>query len=334
MTGEPPLPRMRENFIGGEALERRLADMVATGALSHGWMITGRAGAGKATLAYRLARALLHPARGDRQDLFVDAADQTFRWVGSQVHPDLFVAERRFDAKKERRETEISIDTIRELIAFLGKTSTTGGWRVAIVDSADDLNANSANALLKALEEPPAKTTLFVLTTTPGRVLATIRSRCRRIDLAPAPLEKVAQFVATEAGVDADIARRCAEAAEGRPGYALSLATSSGGEAVAAGDAFLAAAVEGRQAREAERLTGRDQDGAWEIFKTRLLQRLAAAARDQALGAPPAGDPAALADAYHQLNLLFARGEGLNADRQQILLSAGRLIGRAFRAAA
>ena len=81
--------------------------------------------------------------------------------------------------------TVLSVDEIRRLAGFFGMTSGAGGWRVAIVDTADDMNDNAANALLKMLEEPPARAMLLLLSNTPGRLLPTIRSRCQRLDLRP-----------------------------------------------------------------------------------------------------------------------------------------------------
>ena len=334
---EPPHePRERERQIGREALELSLAGQIRAGALGHGWLVVGGAGAGKATLAYRIARALLDPKALAGDTLSMPADSRTFRLIAQSAHPDLFVAERRVDAKTERVATEISVETIRDLIAFMNRTAAFGGWRVAIVDSADDLNRNSANALLKILEEPPPRSTLLLLTAAPGRLLPTIRSRCRRIHLDAVPDSDIAAFVESEAKVDAATAARVAAASKGRPGYALALATNEGPDAVAAVDAFLAAAARGEDvASVAAALSGKAGDARWEIFRTLMLERISDAARAHAAGdgARDCADaPAfALVRSYHQLTELLARGEGLNADRTQLIGAAARTLGRTLR---
>ncbi len=335
--GIPP-PRERANQIGREGVEAQLAPMIAGGAFSHGWMITGGEGAGKATLAYRLARALLDPAAlRAPTSLDMSPETKTFRYVAQSAHPDLFVAERRTDPKTERQETEISVDTIRELIAFMNRTAALGGFRVAIVDTADDLNKNSANALLKVLEEPPARAALLLLTSAPGRLLPTIRSRCRRIDLRAVPDADIAAFVAAEARATREAAQRFAAASGGRPGLALTLAMGEGGAAMEAVDAFLAAAAKGADAGAvAAALTGKAGDARWEIFRRMAVERLAHAARAAAMGegadpAFPVASAGTLGEAYRQLTELFDKGEGLNADRGQLILAAGRTLSRTLR---
>ena len=147
-------------------------------------------GIGKATLAYRMARFVLahpDPAAADvqtAQTLFVPVDNAVARRIASQAHSDLLVLERTVnDAGKMR--TEIAVDDVRRTVSFFGSTAGEGGWRVCIVDSADELNRAGANTLLKILEEPPARALLIVVSHTPGRLLPTIRSRCRRLTLRP-----------------------------------------------------------------------------------------------------------------------------------------------------
>ena len=101
------------------------------------------------------------------------------------AHPGLLVLKRGVNPKTGKLMTVLSVDEIRRLAGFFGMTSGAGGWRVAIVDTADDMNDNAANALLKMLEEPPGRAMLLLLSNTPGRLLPTIRSRCQRLDLRP-----------------------------------------------------------------------------------------------------------------------------------------------------
>lgn len=338
---DPVPPPQRERIVGREEVEAQLRAAIDAGALTNGWLIAGPKGAGKASLAYRIARALLdRKALSAPGELSMPAAARTFRLVASGAHPDLFVAERRYDEKAQRYESEISVETIRKLTAFLNRTASMGGWRVAIVDAADDMNRNAANALLKALEEPPAKATLLLLAAQPGRLLATIRSRCRRIDLRPVADETVASLLEDEAGLSPADAAALARAAQGRPGYALALAAGEGGEAIAAAEEFLQAAARGGDVSSViGRLTGKAADARWEIFLPLMLESVGEAARHRARGEPARppferADPAMLAEAHAALTSLAARGDGLNLDRGQLVAALARTLHRALQASA
>ena len=106
------------------------------------------------------------------------------RRVAALAHSDLLVLERTLNEKGNLRQ-DIAVDDVRRSVSFFGSTAGEGGWRVAIVDAVDELNAAGANALLKVLEEPPACALLLLVSHAPGRALATIRSRCRRLSLKP-----------------------------------------------------------------------------------------------------------------------------------------------------
>lgn len=333
---ELPAPHEREFIVGRSADEARLRTAVDQGALSNGWLITGAKGAGKATLAYRIARALLEPSSlADDVSLQVPKEARVFRYIAGRAHPDLFIAEREYDEKKERYATEISIDTIRRLNTFLNRTASTGGWRVAIIDCADDLNRNASNALLKSLEEPPPKTALLLVSNAPGKLIATIRSRCRRIDLRPVPSTDIEGLLKNELGLAGEEAARIAEAAKGLPGLALSLAAGEGAEAVTAAGSFLRAARAGDEVgRLASALSGRQADEKWSVFQRVVLEALSDAARGAARGETGGlaafGAPA-LFDAHQSIATLFARGAAVNADRAQMLAAAARIIRGAAR---
>lgn len=200
---EFPHPRHTAVLFGHDPVERGLARGVAQGRMHHGWLIAGAEGVGKATLAWRLARHLL--ARPDERDPFGDnleiASDTTAaRQVAALSHPDLLLLRRIWDTKTKRFTTTIPVDEVRRLRSFLTHTSAHGANRVVIVDSADELNLAAANALLKSLEEPPPNTFFLMVTSAPGRLLPTIRSRCRMLALHPldAPNLKLAALKALE----------------------------------------------------------------------------------------------------------------------------------------
>ncbi len=183
-----PHPRASKILYGYAGAERELAGAFAGGRMHHAWLITGREGIGKATLAYRFARhALANPserdARGEKLD--VPETSTAARQVLALSHPGLLLLRRPWDHKAKKLLTVISVDEVRRLRNFLAHSTEAASWRVVIVDQADELNINAANALLKSLEEPPARTVFLLISSEPGRLLPTIRSRCRRLDLAP-----------------------------------------------------------------------------------------------------------------------------------------------------
>ncbi len=193
---EPLTPRTTAELFGHEDAEARLLADFNAGRMPHAIILAGPAGIGKATLAYRLARFMLtQGAAGDSlfgapaapETLAVDAKNPVFNRVASGGHADLLVIERAFDDKKGKLKKNISADDARSIAPFLRKTAAEGGWRVVIVDGAEDLNPTSQNALLKILEEPPSKALLILTTTQPGAFLPTIRSRCRMVNLKPLP---------------------------------------------------------------------------------------------------------------------------------------------------
>jgi DNA polymerase-3 subunit delta' len=232
----PPAAASATRLIGHEGAEKSFLNALESGRMPHAWLITGPKGVGKATLAFRMARALLAtPAdRGDEGGLFgeapkrvvtleMEAGHPVFRRVAELAHSD-FRLLRRSPNDKGKLRSEIVIDDVRAAIDFLRMTPAEGDWRVLIVDAADDLNRNAANALLKILEEPRPRTVLILVSHAPGRLLPTIRSRCRRLTLSPLP----------EAVMEAEIRSRApdlagedlhlvAALAEGSLGHALTL---------------------------------------------------------------------------------------------------------------
>ena len=317
-------PEEQNRQIGRGAIEQHLRGLADDGALSHGWILNGPQGAGKATLAYRIARGLLDPtALEDGSSFDVSDDARVFRLIAGGAHPDLFVAERLWDEKKSRYQTEITVETVRKLIAFMSRTPAEGGYRVAIVDTADDMNRNAANALLKVLEEPPNKTLLLLLSATPGRLPATIRSRCRRMHLPPLPEEEIISLL-KEDGVEADEARNIAAAAQGRPGYAKRLAATGGIDAIALAQSFVKAAATRRDMHHfSTQLTGKAGDDRWEIFKDAIVDTLSASARQAATGSISKDFESVTPDrwinAWEDASNLIARGEALNLDRQQLI---------------
>jgi len=203
-----PHPRETRDLFGHEAAEKALAEALAGGRMHHAWLLAGREGIGKATLAYRFARhALAAPHERDpfHVSLAVGAETAAARQVRALSHPGLLVIRRVYDTKTKRFSASIPVEEVRRLRTFLSHSAAEGHWRVVLVDSADEFNINAANALLKSLEEPPVRTVFLLISSEPGRLLPTIRSRCRTLDL-PAlsgePLRRAARAAMIAAETD------------------------------------------------------------------------------------------------------------------------------------
>ncbi|MYZ47234.1 DNA polymerase III subunit delta' [Propylenella binzhouense] len=186
-----PLPRETFRLVGHAEAERELLSAYRSGRMHHAWLLAGMRGIGKATLAFRFARFVLsHPDPGSEAvaravDLAADPAGRPAHLMAVGAHPNVLHLQRDWDERAKRHRTEISVGAVRRLIPFLGTTAGEGRWRFVIVDTADDLNRNAANALLKSLEEPPKETVFLILCESAGRLLPTIRSRCRLLTLGP-----------------------------------------------------------------------------------------------------------------------------------------------------
>ncbi|MDA0339056.1 MAG: DNA polymerase III subunit delta' [Proteobacteria bacterium] len=234
-------PRFAESLVGHEDAEQHLLRAYSSGRLPHGWLIAGPKGIGKATLAYRFARFLLAEQErggGDAglfrdstqpDSLDVDPESHTARMMIQAGHPGLRVVERSWDEKNKRLRSDILVYDVRRLHGFFGMTASAGGWRVAIVDAADEMNRQAANALLKMLEEPPVKSVLLLVAHAPGQLLPTLRSRCQRLTLRPLEdldvLTVLAKQGVTTPDADAEIV---AVLSAGSPGRALGLIEGGG----------------------------------------------------------------------------------------------------------
>ncbi len=346
-----PAPAANPFLTGHEDAERTLTAAHGSGRLAHAWLITGPRGIGKATLAYRFARFML-AGGAEGGDLFgaadaprglhVDPQDPLFRRVAAGSHADLFVLERGTDPKSGRRRAQIVVDDARRLGAFLTLTPAEGGWRVAIIDAADEMNRNAANAVLKLVEEPPDRALVLLVSHVPGRLPATIRSRCRRLVLKPLAAAQVGEVVnRLRPDLDADTAAALARLADGSPGRALALAEEGGLDLYRDLTGLLAGwpglDIEAVHAF-ADRLARRGAEPAFGIaiaLLVRWLSRLiAAGARRQPPEeiVPGEGETASrlLAAAgleqwlelWENISRLAARAEQVNLDRKQVVLSA------------
>ena len=204
--------------FGHDAAKAELIDAFTTGRLHHGWMFKGTRGIGKFRLAMQFAAAILS---GDNITLDMDENDHIAHLMRNGSHPDLRIVQCPFDDKGKQK-AEIPVSTLRELIKFFSLRPAMGGWRVAIIDSLDELNRNGENAILKTLEEPPPKCLIILIVHGEAQVLPTIRSRCRVLRLEQ--LDKLdAEKALENIGLSPDDAKETLGYAPGRPGIALKL---------------------------------------------------------------------------------------------------------------
>jgi len=206
--GNLPHPREMLSLLGQGAAEAEFLALHASGTLHHAFLLTGPEGVGKATFAYHAARFLLGEGERDERTLDMPSGARAATLIANEAHPDLSVLRRRYDAKTKKTREEISVEDTREALGLFAKTAAFGGWRVIIVDAADDLNIASANALLKTLEEPPPKAVFFLIAHQPQKLLPTIRSRCRRLACVPLGDGDMAALMRAFGGADDAIITR------------------------------------------------------------------------------------------------------------------------------
>lgn len=334
------LPRERFDLFGQEAAEAVLLDAYRSGRIHHAWILGGPKGIGKATLAFRFARFVLaHPdPRGPdvaaAADLAVAPDHPVARRIAAGSHADLLHLRRPWDEKAKRFKTELPVEEIRRTVSFFGSTAGEGGWRIAIVDSADELNVNSANALLKILEEPPPRSLFLVVAHSPGRLLPTIRSRCRRLDLAPLHPHAIAAALGRlEVEGEPRVFAEAAELADGSLRRAMTLVAADGVGLMRALEAIVARApdLDVRAAHAfADRVAARGADEAFDVAVD-FLGEVATRAARAALETRGLAAAAAFAEAHDEIVRIVARGDALNLDRKATILAALRTLAEAAR---
>jgi DNA polymerase III subunit delta' len=347
MSDETPAPPARANpdLIGHETAEAMLKQLVDGGRLPHALLLSGPRGIGKATLAFRLARYVLWrgsegagldmfgaPAETGLPGLAIPSNNEVFSRVASGGHADLRTIERAFDSGRRRLRSEIVVDDVRRIAGLFHRTPGEDGWRVVIVDGADAMNRNADNALLKILEEPPRRALLVLVAHSPGKLLPTIRSRCRQMKLTPLSDADLRALLARYCPkLDEDAAAGVADLAEGSIGRALELAGSGGVELYQTMLTMLTRrpgidplALHGF----ADRLARAEAEEAYRAFEDLLRQHLARQAA-AAARTGERGEAARWARLRDDIADDFARADGLNLDRKQTILGAFFAIDRA-----
>ncbi len=295
-----PHPRETQTLFGQSAAEAEFLSAYNTGRMPHGWLLTGPKGIGKATFAWRAARFLLSSPNGEDDGLFgappppdtldVSLENPVSHRIAALSEPGLFLLRRPWDHDKKRLKTQLTVDEVRGVKTFFSLSAGGNGRRVVIVDSADEMNPNAANALLKELEEPPKDATLLLISHRPSGLLPTIRSRCRALRFEPLGADDLAR--AMEQAGHAAVADQAALAqlAGGSVGTAITL-TAMDGLALYADLVALAASLprldRALALRLSEATAGKTGEARFDLTLNLLDTLLARLARTGATGQTP-----------------------------------------------
>lgn len=357
---DPPerAPRCNPELYGHAEAEAAFLSAWNAGRMPHAWLLAGPRGIGKATLAFRIARFVLSGGGGGGSlfgapdSLAMPVSDRVFQRVAALGHSDFRLVRRSLNKKTGKWRQEVSIEDVRDMGAFLRLTAGEGAWRVAIIDSADEMNRQAANAALKVVEEPPPRALILLVSHAPGRLLPTIRSRCRRLALRALDDATVKRIVARHhPDLPAGELDALAHLAEGSAGRALSLVDHGGVELHRA----LLAMLEGFPRvdgvaldRLSDRLGRAGAEDGFRVFGEMLTSFLARLCRDQRAGrftqkgrddgeftvAQALAGAAGLdrwLQVWEKLALLFARAESAKLDRKQVVVDAVLTLAQAAR---
>ena len=292
-------PRETQTLIGQTKAESVFLTAFNSSRLHHAWLVTGPRGVGKATLVWKLARFLLAEPADDGLSMFGDAAPvatldvpsdpPVARRMAALSEPRLFLLRRAWDEKAKKLKSVITVDEARKLRNFFALSATDGGQRVVIVDTADEMNPNAANALLKLLEEPPERTTLFLISHQPSKLLPTIRSRCRELRCHPLTPDDMATALANAGAPSAANPTALAALAGGSVGEALRLTNLGGLETYQEITDLFSIVPQldrSRALRLAESVVGKGKEARYDLLIGLMDLFLARVARTGASGAP------------------------------------------------
>ena len=324
-------PRTTPDLHGHEHAAEVLEQAALSGRLHHAWLFAGPPGVGKATLAWRFARWLLAgmpPRPPGAKPLHLDPDHPVFRRVSAGAHADVFTLEPGVSEKGVK--SMIRAEDARAAIRFMAMTPAEGGWRVVVMDGAEETRRDAPNILLKTLEEPPPRAVLLLISSAPGLLLPTIRSRCRRLDLHPLDDAEMAPLLARALPEMPEAQRTALARLSGNaPGMALALAQGEGLALQALVEQCLNALSRPDPARAhavADKLNADRTGGSFQTFMALLRRALAEAIAAAARGAnaPPWLALRPLAEwslLWQRIGQLAAETEVLNLDRKQAVLT-------------
>ncbi|HEV7245590.1 MAG TPA: DNA polymerase III subunit delta' [Shinella sp.] len=320
-------PAEQTKLFGHAEAEAFLARSYRSGKGHHAILIEGPQGIGKATLAFRFANHVLHhsePAEAPETIADPSPAAPITRQLAAGASHNLLHLTRPVDEKSGKMKSAITVDEVRKAGKFLAQTSGTGNWRIIIIDPADDLNRNAANAILKILEEPPKRSLFLVLTHAPGKLLPTIRSRCLPLALSPLSEDDLAAALdSLGAAPSGPRAGDVLSAARGSVSEALKLVNYGGFDIVEAFRTIVTAPAEPPRRdvhKLADVLSAKDSDTVFSFFCQHATDFVTDAARAAAL----AGDMSSadrLAQLSSLLNERITVAQAYNLDRKQTIIS-------------
>lgn len=342
-----PHPRERIELFGHAETEKDLLDIYRSGHLPQAFLIGGQAGIGKATLAWRLARFLLaHPDPASEacqaaSDLFVSPDHAVMGQLVSLAHPDFVLLRRGWNEKTKKLYSEIRVDDIRDAIRMFQQAAGQGGYRICILDRAEDLNVSGANALLKLIEEPPARALFLIVAHKPGRLLPTIRSRCQAISPRPLAEADISRIIATLVPPWSDASeadRRAASVgARGSVHDALRLLGGRGLELDARLRPMLEALprVDWREVHALADQVAQGNSDDYDMMLGSIFDWLDAGVRRRAISGGGIGprELAGFAHAWEKVAEAARETEALNLDRRPFILSAFSVLAAAAEAA-
>lgn len=241
-------PNQTINVFGHQVFETEFARLWDSRLLPHAFLIAGERGIGKATLAYKIARFVLNQRNDtlsstalfdnkidalDIVDLNSDPETPESVKVINKCHPNLLIVERSTSVQTKRTRQNIVLEDVKGLDNFLHMTPNDEGWRVIIIDAVDDMNINAANYILKLLEEPPQKVLFLIIAHNLGRVLPTIKSRCRKVLLNPLETEEMKIILNKfDFNKDEDFMNKACYLSEGSVSRALQIINGVGSDTI------------------------------------------------------------------------------------------------------
>ena len=338
-------PKDNAFLLGHETAEKLFLSAWKQNSLHQSWLISGAKGIGKATFAYKAARFVLSADDGQRDgyvSLDVVPDSDVFRQVSSGSHPDFKLLERGY-LKTERQKiakavregnymseeelgelkksSVITVDDVRQINEFLAKKSAGGRWRVVLIDSVDEMNTASANAILKILEEPPHKTLMLLVSHNPNRLLPTIRSRCAKLILKPLQDSVVASLLRRyRPNLSETEIKKLSAMAGGSIGKAIDYADGNAAEYY---ERISALAASGKNFATADMLKFCDEaaDKSYELFKELVLKYLSRRARSlQHIDKN--------AEFFEKASRIFLETDSLNLDRHLAVMNVMTMICR------
>ncbi len=303
-----------------------LARAYKSGKMPHALLFGGPQGIGKATLAFQFIVHLLRHPNPQSAPPSVEPPDTSspiFRQVAGHSHPGVLHLTRPWDEKGKKFKTAITVEEIRSIARFVGLTAHDGGYRAVIIDSADDMNRNAANALLKNLEEPPAKTIFILVSHAPGRLLPTIRSRCQYVRFSPLANADVSNALdALPESIDPRLRDEAVARCGGSVREAILLAQFGGLEISAAIEDFAnSARFDAEKANTISgAVSGKGNDVQFNLFNAAVLELLSSRARDAARFGD-AGSSVRYSRLWEETSRQIGEAASYNLDRKQHVLS-------------